>query len=189
MGDWEEEASVAILGFIFHMAVELPQPQPMPSTHHRRAAMTVVPWASIPEPTTAWWDNPRPEPASPKAAPVEETEPEPLLSVACHCLCNCERRPNRRITCERCNWGVGPGCCARNAEGGTPEIGATTCICHVCLTEGPPPLPNPQEEKELRMAAVVLTTLRDQIFHRNKIDARGSIRKAPTECHHVGPFP
>ena len=63
------------------MAVELPQPQPMPSTHHRRAAMTVVPWASIPEPTTAWWDNPRPEPASPKAAPVEETEPEPLLSV------------------------------------------------------------------------------------------------------------
>ena len=82
----------------------------MPSTHHRRAAMTVVPWASIPEPTTAWWDNPRPEPASPKAAPVEETEPEPLLSVACHCLCNCDPRPNRRITCGRCNWGVGPSC-------------------------------------------------------------------------------
>ena len=131
--------------------MELPQPQPMPSTHHRRAAMTVVPWASIPEPTTAWWDNPRPEPA-PKAAPVEETEPEPLLSVACHCLCNCERRPNRRITCERCSWGVGPGCCARDAEGGTPEIGATTCICHQCLMQGPPPQPNPQEEKELRKA-------------------------------------
>ena len=81
--------------------------------------------------------------------------PEPLLSVECRCRCNCDRRPNRRITCELCNWGVGPGCCARNAEGGTPEIGATTCICHVCLTEGPPPLPNPQEEKELRMAAVV----------------------------------
>ena len=62
------------------MAVELPQPQPMPSTHHRRAAMTVVPWASIPEPTTAWWDNPRPEPA-PKAAPVEETEPAPAFTA------------------------------------------------------------------------------------------------------------
>ena len=83
----------------------------------------------------------------PKAAPVEETEPEPFLSVACHCLCNCPRRPNRRITCERCNLGVGPGCCARNAEGGMPDIGATTCICHRCLEEGPPPQPNPQEEK------------------------------------------
>ena len=78
--------------------------------------------------------------------------PEPLLSVECRCRCNCDRRPNRRITCELCNWGVGPGCCARNAEGGTPEIGATTCICHRCLEEGPPPQPNPQEEKELRKA-------------------------------------
>ena len=80
------------------------------------------------------------------------TEPEPLLSVACHCRCNCDRRPNRRITCEGCNRGVGPGCCARNAQGGTPEIGATTCICHRCLEEGPPPQLNPQEEKELREA-------------------------------------
>ena len=40
--------------------------------------MTVVPWASIPEPTTAWWDNP--ERASPTAAPVEEeTAPEPVV--------------------------------------------------------------------------------------------------------------
>ena len=77
------------------------------------------------------------------------TEPEPLLSVECHCRCNCAPRPNRRITCELCNWGAGPGCCARNAEGGTPDIGATTCICHVCLTEGPPPQPNPQEEKNV----------------------------------------
>ena len=51
------------------------------------------------------------------------TEPEPLLSV------------------RLCFFGVGLGCCARNAEGGTPEIGATTCICHRC-----------QEEKELREA-------------------------------------
>ena len=62
------------------------------------------------------------------------TEPEPLLSV------------------RLCFFGVGLGCCARNAEGGTPEIGATTCICHRCLEEGPPPQPNPQEEKELREA-------------------------------------
>ena len=62
------------------------------------------------------------------------TEPEPLLSV------------------RLCFFGVGLGCCARNAEGGTPEIGATTCICHRCLEEGPPPQPNPQEEKELRKA-------------------------------------
>ena len=89
------------------------------------------------------------------AATAEMTEPEPLMSVECRCRCNCERRPNRRITCEGCNRGVGPGCCARNAEGGMPEIGATTCICHRCLEEGPPPQPNPQEEKELRMAAVV----------------------------------
>ena len=71
------------------------------------------------------------------------TEPEPLMSVECRCLCNCA------------NSGVGPGCCARNAEGGMPEIGATTCICHRCLEEGPPPQPHPQEEKELRLAAVV----------------------------------
>ena len=89
---------------------------------------------------------------SPPAATVEMTEPEPLLSVECHCRCNCDRRPNRRITCRLCFFGVGPGCCARNAEGGTPDIGATTCICHVCLEYGPPPLPNPQEEKELRKA-------------------------------------
>ena len=57
------------------------------------------------------------------------TEPEPLLSV------------------RLCFFGVGLGCCARNAEGGTPEIGAKTCICHSCLEEGPPPQPNPQEEK------------------------------------------
>ena len=69
------------------------------------------------------------------------TEPEPLLSVECHCRCNCAPRPNRRITCRLCFFGVGLGCCARNAEGGTPEIGATTCICHRC-----------QEEKELREA-------------------------------------
>ena len=82
MGDWEEEASVAIfLATFYHLVVELPQTQPIPSTYHRRAAMTVVPFASIPEPTTAWWDNPRPEPASPNAAPVEEPEPDPLLSV------------------------------------------------------------------------------------------------------------
>ena len=131
--------------------MELPQTQPIPSTYHRRAAMTVVGFASLPERTAAWRENrwPLPEPASPKAAPVEETEPAMPNSVACHCRCICERRPNRRITCERCNWGVGPGCCARNARGEPPDVGATTCICHICLEYGPPPLPNPQEEKEL----------------------------------------
>ena len=49
MGDWEEDASVAILSDFFHLAVELPQPQPIPSTHHRRAAVTVVPFASFPK--------------------------------------------------------------------------------------------------------------------------------------------
>ena len=72
MGDWEEKASVAIFGPIF-------SPGSGAATATADAAMTVFPWASIPEPTTAWWDNPRPEPESPKAAPVEETEPEPLL--------------------------------------------------------------------------------------------------------------
>ena len=121
----------------------------MPSTYHRRAAMTVVGFASLPEPTAAWWENrwPLPEPASPKAAPVEETEPAMYNSVACHCRCICERRPNRRIECDSCGHGVGPGCCARDARGGWPEPGATTCICHECLERGPPPQPNPQEEK------------------------------------------
>ena len=35
---------------------------------------------------------------SPPAATVEMTEPEPVLSVACHCRCGCQCRPNRRIT-------------------------------------------------------------------------------------------
>ena len=86
---------------------------------------------------------------SPPAATVEMTEPEPVLSVACHCRCGCQCRPNRRITCSECHRGVGPGCCARNARGEPPDVGATTCICHICLEYGPPPLPNPQEEKEL----------------------------------------
>ena len=102
-----------------------------------------------------WWMLRRRDPQARTTVDASMSTTEPLLSVECHCRCNCDQRPNRRITCEGCNRGVGPGCCARNAEGGTPDIGATTCICHVCLEEGPPPLPNPQEEKELRMAAVV----------------------------------
>ena len=150
MGDWEEEASVAIfLTTFYHLVVELPQTQPIPSTYHRRAAMTVVGFASLPERTAAWRENrwPLPEPASPKAAPVEETEPAMPRGVACHCRCSCERQPNRRIQCDSCGHGVGPGCCARTPRGGWPEPGATTCICHECLERGPPPQPNPQEEK------------------------------------------
>ena len=90
--------------------------------------------------------------SSPPAATVEMTEPQQLLSVACHCRCRCGRHPNRRITSSLCNLGVGPGCCARNAEGGAPDVGATTCICHICLTDGPAPQPNPREKEKLRDA-------------------------------------
>ena len=149
MGDWEEEASVAILSKILSpgsgAATDTADTEHVPSQGRNDGRRICVPSRAdrgvVGEPLALA------RASITKAAPVEETEPAMPRGVACHCMCSCERQPNRRIQCDSCGHGVGPGCCARTPRGGWPEPGATTCICHECLERGPPPQPNPQEEK------------------------------------------
>ena len=51
----------------------------MPSRQNRVAAMTVVPWASIPDEETAWWHDPERWGERASAPVEEETAPEPVV--------------------------------------------------------------------------------------------------------------
>ena len=59
----------------------------------------------------------------------------------CNCICDCTRRPGRRIFCHGgCNRLVGPGCCYLGLSAdGTPR-------CHMCGYGNEEPDPEPGEE-------------------------------------------